>query len=509
MARGVRSLSRAARRAGALAAAAARDVTAAFGDVAPGRVPGIARWRNWGRTQTCRPARIERPVDTAAVVDVVRRAVADGLVVRPVGAGHSFSALVPTDGVLVSADRMVGVTSVGTAADGAPTVTLRAGTPLLAAADAMARRGLAFSVLGDIGVQHVAGAVGTATHGTGERFGGLSSYVCGIELVDGTGTPRTVGPDDPALAAAAVHLGALGVVTSVTMRCEERFNLRTATQALDVDDCVARFDELSAAHDHCEFFWFPYTDTALVVTHDRTTESPSAVLRDRLARDLSAFVDGNWAWDAAQRAVAGDRRRAAGLNRAVAAGFRDDVTVDRADRAFTNRRRVRFAETEWAVPRDRLAEVLAAVRALVDDGPWAVTFPVEVRTSAADDTMLGPASGRATAWVALHTHRDAPAPDYLAAAQEILAGAGGRPHWGKLHALGAAALAPRYPRWDEFAAVRAEFDPDGVFASPGLDAVLGPVVTAAGSRSSRTAAPSTPGTSPRRRASSFARRTSR
>jgi L-gulonolactone oxidase len=149
--------------------------------------------------------------------------------------------------------------------------------------------------------------------------------------------------------------------------------------------------------------------------------------------------------------------------------------TDLSHRIFVSRRRVRFREMEYAVPRAAAAHVLTELRRAIEAGDWRIPFPVEVRVAAADDIPLSTASGRDSAYVAVHVPaRSDPGP-YFDRLEAIAGEVGGRPHWGKLHGLDAAALAGRYPRFGEFTALRDRLDPGGVFSSGHLDRVLGPV----------------------------------
>jgi L-gulonolactone oxidase len=129
---------------------------------------------------------------------------------------------------------------------------------------------------------------------------------------------------------------------------------------------------------------------------------------------------------------------------------------------------------EYAIPREALAEALNRVRRLVDEIGQQISFPVEVRVVAPDDIPLSTAYGRETGYIAVHVYKGTPFDAYFTGVEAIMNGYGGRPHWGKLHFQRADTLASRYPRWDEFQAVRRRIDPEGRFSNPYLERVLGP-----------------------------------
>jgi FAD/FMN-containing dehydrogenase len=140
---------------------------------------------------------------------------------------------------------------------------------------------------------------------------------------------------------------------------------------------------------------------------------------------------------------------------------------------FTTPRRVRFVESEYAVPADAAPYVLAELRREVPKLSVPVMFPVEVRVAAADDIWLSSAHGRESAYIAIHQYTGLPYEAYFALFESITAGVGGRPHWGKMHNLDAGRLRELYPRFGDFLRVRDEVDPGGQFTSPYLDRVLG------------------------------------
>jgi FAD/FMN-containing dehydrogenase len=140
---------------------------------------------------------------------------------------------------------------------------------------------------------------------------------------------------------------------------------------------------------------------------------------------------------------------------------------------FVTPRRVRFAESEYAVPRESLGHVIAELRRAVPRLADPVMFPVEVRVAAADDIWLSTAYGRESAYVAIHQYSGLPYQAYFDRFEAIVAEVAGRPHWGKLHSLDAGRLRSLYPRFDDFRRVRAEVDPEGRFGNPYLTRVLG------------------------------------
>jgi L-gulonolactone oxidase len=427
-------------------------------------------WRNWAGNQASAPVAVERPSTEEQLVDTVRRAAAAGRRIKAVGAGHSFTGIACTDGVLVD------LRGYGAVVDHDPvarTVTVQSGITLAALSDGLAARELGLDNMGDIDRQSIAGAIATSTHGTGSRFGGLATQVVGLRIVTAGGEVLDCSPSAHAdvLDVARVGLGALGVVSTVTLRCSPAFNLHAVEAPMPVDEVLADFDGFMDQTDHVEFYWVPHTRWALTKANTRTGEP--ARPRSRAREWIDDVALANVAFGALCRIGRRVPRSIPTLARVIPSTGRIDY-VDRSDRVFTSPRHVRFVEMEYAIPRAAVPEALTRIRRLVDRLDMPLSFPVEVRVTAGDDIPLSTASGRASGYIAVHVYRGTPYDAYFSGVETIMDDLAGRPHWGKLHFKRAEQLRGLYPRWDEFHAVRRRLDPDGVFANAYLDRVLGP-----------------------------------
>jgi FAD/FMN-containing dehydrogenase len=128
---------------------------------------------------------------------------------------------------------------------------------------------------------------------------------------------------------------------------------------------------------------------------------------------------------------------------------------------------------EYALPAGNVRPAFQALRALVDERGWRIGFPVEVRFAAADDRWLSTAHDRASGYIAVHRYWREDPTEYFEAVEEIMLRCDGRPHWGKMHTLGADILRARYPRFDDFVALRERLDPERLFRNAYLERVLG------------------------------------
>ena len=451
----------------------AQDVEVTSSPPPPGEPPHTEHapvWSNWAGNQSCRVP-VVRPTTESELQRIVADAASGGRHLKAVGTGHSFTGVALTDGLMVALEDYGRIRSVDRQAC---TVTVEAGCRLSDLSAALWTRGLALPNLGDIDVQTVSGATATATHGTGLGFGNISSAVVGLRLVDGTGAVVDCDAErhPEVFRAARAGLGALGLVSTLTLQCVPAYHLHAVHEPRPVDEVLESFDELVAAHDHFEFFWVPGTRWALTKTHRRNHE-PLAP-RSRKDAFVSDVLLDNVGFGLANRAGAVRPGWFKQVARRLPSTGRVEFN-DRSYRVFATPRHVRFVESEWAVPVESTVEVFRRVREVATALDYPVTFPVEVRVSAADDITLSTASGRTTGWVSVHMYRGMPHEEYFAKVADVMADYDARPHWGKLHPRTAAELAPLYPGWDEFQEVRAQLDPHGTFENAELRRILGPV----------------------------------
>jgi L-gulonolactone oxidase len=427
-------------------------------------------WSNWAGNQSMTPRRVVRPASVDEIASAVKQAAADGLRVKAIGSGHSFTAIGLTDGVLLEMSAYNGLVSADPVTG---LVTAQAGLALHRLNALLHESGLGLTNMGDIDVQTVSGAVSTGTHGTGRDSAGFAAQIAALELVLADGSVVTCSRSErPELfAAARVGLGALGIISTVTFQAEPSFVLEADERPMPLDDVLGGFDELVSTNEHFEFYWFPHTDIALTKRNNRTDAEVRPLTR------VKAFVDdellSNGVFELTCRL--GSRMPAIipRLNKVAARALSARTYIDAAPKVFTSPRRVRFCEMEYAVPRAALPDLFRELRTLPERHGLTVSFPVEVRVAPADDVTLSTASGRDSAYIAVHMFKGTPFDRYFGAVEKLYDDVGGRPHWGKLHTLDAARLRERYPRFDEFVGLRNSLDPERRFGNAYLERVLG------------------------------------
>jgi FAD/FMN-containing dehydrogenase len=398
-------------------------------------------WSNWAGNQTCSPCRYERPSSVAELQEIVAAAARRGVSVRPVGSGHSFAPLCVTDGVLVDIAALSGIETV---TESAGVVTVLAGTRICDLGPALAEYGMALANQGDIDTQTIAGAIGTGTHGTGRRFGSLSSAVLGIELVtaDGNVTSFTRDADADDLRAAALNLGVLGIATRVTLAIIPAYRLHEQNRLLSWPELTAIWESVESRTRNAEFYWLPAQDMCVLKTLNPTDAQPCG------RHPLELAPPGT-----VERYLTPER-------------------IDASWRIYPSIRTVPFVEIEYSLPIAQGLDAASDVRQLMRSRHPDVTWAIEYRTQAGDDLLLSPTQNYDVAVISVHDSAQNLHPAFLREADALLAEYGGRPHWGKLHYRSRNEMYNLYPNLHSFIEIRSRLDPSGSFLNDALASLL-------------------------------------
>ncbi len=429
---------------------------------APIDAQGRALWSNWAGNEHAYPATRAAPASEAELAALLPRATRP---IRPVGSGHSFTALVPTEGTLLSIDRLQGLVSHDAEAT---TATVRAGTRLSALGALLAGIGQEMPNLPDINKQTLAGAMATGTHGTGKGMTALHGEVLAMRLVLPDGKIAECSRDQQAdlFHAARVGLGAFGVLSEVTLQNRPLQRVKKVVSLVDTEQLLREWPGLAERHRNAEFLILPFTGKSALVTHDETSEPVSPRGPDQDADTLMELKRLRDLFEFTPRI----RRQAA---QAAMADIPPEVAVDESWKLLSNERPVRFKEMEYHVPIDQQVDALREVLARIERDASDVFFPIEARIIAADDAWLSPFYQRECGSIAVHAWYKDDHDWMFKLVEPVLREANGRPHWGKLHSLGAAELKALYPMYSEAARVRRLVDPAGRMMNPFLRRVFG------------------------------------
>ena len=410
---------------------------------------------NWAGTHVYGAATLHRPRTREQVREIVARAPR----VRVLGSRHSFSDIADS-AELVSLEGLPADVTVDRAAG---TVSCSAALKYGELAPALAAENVAVHNLASLPHISIAGAVATATHGSGDANGNLATAVRGLELVTSTGDVVTFSRGDPDFDGVVVGLGALGAVTRISLAVEPAFEVRQRVfEGLSWEALYEHFDAITASGYSVSVFtrWGESIDQVWIKS--RVTEAP-----ERRRGELFGAVPATL-----------DRHPILGLDPVnctpqlgVPGSWADRLPHFRMGFTPSNGEEI---QSEYQVPRPQAVAAIQAVHALA-----ATLAPVlqvsEIRTVAADGLWMSPQYGQAT--VGLHfTWRREPeaVARVLVALEAALAPFQARPHWGKVFLAGAATVAPRYERLADFARLAQRLDPRGAFRNAWLaDRVLG------------------------------------
>lgn len=429
------------------------------------RPPRLIPWRNWSGAQSCLPEARLAPKDLDELRQSIRQAPGK---IRPVGSGHSFSALVPTDGTLLSLAYFNGLLSHDPQTLQAE---FAAGTPMSLMGPALKEVGQALWNMADIDYQTLAGAIATSTHGTGIGFGSYSSQVCGLQLVTASGEVLDCDPQRNAevFHAARVSLGALGVATRVRLQNRAAYRLREKQWIARTDELLEDMANNLRDNQHWEMLVVTHSDYALAVALNET-DDPATPPRDPAEEGGNEFVSLIENLDKYVSDFPDTRRHLLNSLRWLA---RFDERVGDSYQVYANVRSVRFNEMEYSVPAHLGPQCLREILALIRDKDLRTWFPIEYRYVKADDIPLSMFEGRDSCSISVHQHYSMDHHNFFAAVEPIFWKYQGRPHWGKHHSLNARTLQGLYPQWSAFAKVRQALDPQGKFINAHLASVLG------------------------------------
>ncbi|WP_020524565.1 D-arabinono-1,4-lactone oxidase [Catelliglobosispora koreensis] len=429
-------------------------------------------WQNWARSESITPQRVAHVTDQAEIAAAIAYASQNNMKVKAVGAGHSFTGIAAAPGIQLNLSGLSGLLAVDAAQQ---TVTLAAGTHLHQVPKLLASHGLAMINLGDIDAQTISGATSTGTHGTGASFGGLATQITGLSMITADLSVLDISAHQHAelFHAARLGLGALGIITSVTVQCVSAFQLHAVERPEPLQDVLDNWEARATGPDHFEFYWFPHTPTALTKTNTRLPLTAPSQPLGGFKRWIDDDLMANKVFGLVCSLGKAFPSVIPPVNRLAQKLTGDREFTDVSTSVFTTMRKVRFREMEYALPRSVIPAVLRDIDSLIKARGWRISFPLEVRAAAPDDLWLSTAYGRETGYIAVHRYFKEDHYEYFQAVEQIFRAYEGRPHWGKIHYQDAASLSKLYPRFGDFVAVRDKLDPNRLFSNDYLNRVLG------------------------------------
>lgn len=426
----------------------------------------VRPWINWAGNEYCYPSVIKAPTTEDEIAEILKNTTGN---VRPVGAGHSFSAVVPTHDTLLSTDLLSGLISHDHKSKQA---TLWSGTRIHDAGPLLESIGQAFINLPDMDYPSLAGAVVNSVHGTGTQFGSMSSYVSGLSLITPNGNVLECSEqrNRDIFQAARTSLGSLGVISKLTFSNVEAFDLTEVTEMADVYDILDNIDQHFANNRNFELFAFPITSRCAVVkTNIAQAEDKNYGEDDpNLLNDLQLLY----------RTVGNLPLVGQALYQGVVAGLEPSdgkVTciTGKSYKVLAHQRLTRFREMEYTVPVEAGPACLKEILATIKAKKLPMNFPIEYRHVKQDDIWLSMFEGKMGASISVHQFSDWDYKSVFSHIEPIFWKYQGRPHWGKIHTLGYQQLQTLYPKhWQDFNEIRQHLDPQGKMLNTHLKKVF-------------------------------------
>jgi FAD/FMN-containing dehydrogenase len=424
-------------------------------------------FENWAKTLKFKPKNFCQPKSEQDVIDIVLAARAAKTSVRVQGAenSHSWSQFTVTTDTLVNLDNL----NKPLIADILKSkFTFQAGIRIKDLVKVLAKDNLGLKNTGSIMEQSIAGAISTGTHGTGLRLGNLATQVVRMRIVTGTGDVQEITENQMALLnAARVNFGALGIITEVTVSVVPNYDLEFSAYWCKFEDIIDKIDTLNAENERVRIWWFPKPVFGIKHNIVLSTMNPPGTPRGMLAGfdDLTQAQSNTLAKSALPLDIG---VLFAALSR-LAADPDDQVLLSRFTANYVQVLTlplipILHRECEYAIPVEKAREALIRFRQFMDEAEFNTTLPVEVRFVAKDNSLLSPAQGRDVCYIGANTQDNAT--EVFQRFEPLMKSLGGRPHWGKHFTMTRDEIRSMYPdTFQEFANLRAQWDPDGVFAN--------------------------------------------
>ncbi|OAD74131.1 hypothetical protein PHYBLDRAFT_177426 [Phycomyces blakesleeanus NRRL 1555(-)] len=436
----------------------------------PARLQDIAEedhvFQNWAKTFSCTSELYFTPISEQQVIEIVLLAKKYKKNVKVCGSGHSPSDLACTKGFLINIDKLDTVLTVD---DKKHTMTVEAGISLHKLHVVLRENGLSLSNLGSISDQSIAGVMATATHGTGAHYGCLSTLILDITLVTADGQvvycSSSVQPD--IFNAARCNLGALGVVTKVTLQAEPDFRLEAIQRPYKFPDVLADWTNVIHSAEHVRVWWYPHTDDCVVWRANRTT-------KPKEHKPTSWLIERGFGVHVYEAMLNTSRYQPALIPAITKLMFktvhsREQHVVDDSNKVFNFDCLFPQYVNEWAIDWNDAPEALRQLDIFITQNDLKVHFPVEIRFVDEDDIWLSPAYGRKTCYIGVIMYRPygnpVPYKKYWKAYEDIMRSFGGRPHWAKAHGQSRKDLEASYPKFHDFLKVRDQLDPEEMFVN--------------------------------------------
>lgn len=424
--------------------------------------------KNWSGNQKWTPNKLIQPYTTDEIISVVKSAISNKKKIRVFGSKTSSSSLNNTNDISLNLDNYQGIIHIDKANY---LVTVKSGTKLYKLTKILAKNDLALENLGDFNKQSIAGAIATATHGSGIYLGILSTQVVGIKFINGLGKEIYCSrKEKPELfKCMQVSLGTLGIVTEITLSCIDKYRVKLDKFSEKISDVLANINDYNANNRNFELLWFPYTNNTLTKYSNITNFKAD---RSTFYNFINDHILENYMFSLMCNLTKWFPNLRFSFSKFMTLFLLDSTRVKQYEDIYITPKNFKFNEMEYSVPIDAYQDAMKDVIKLVNSKKYKVFFPIQNRFVAQDNIYLSPCYKRVSAYISCHVFKGKDYHNYFKDLEEIFTAYEGRPHWGKIHYKKSDYFKKVYPMFEKFNQKREEHDPNNIFLNEYLKEIL-------------------------------------
>ena len=424
------------------------------------------KWTNWSKSFNSTPARISNPSTEKELVSIVKEANFNKSKIKLIGSGHSCSLIAQTNsGTLLSLKNYNKVISFD---KDSLLLTVQAGISLKDICQFLLVNNAALTNLGTIDEQSIAGAISTGTHGTGINFGALDQQVKSMQILIPSGQILTVSETEnkDIFEAAKVSLGALGIISTVTLKVEKEYNLNINTKNLTFDEMIENIDQIKLS-DYIRFWWVPHTNKVQQWTANRTNKPTTKT--NAFANWFQGTFKGNTLHEIGLWITSFSPNKIPLLNKIMYKLLfkKESSLTGNAHNSFILPIHVKQSVLEYGIPIQHTKAAITEIKQLLIVDNLKVHMPIELRFTPQNDALLSMAYNTETCYIGIISYKpygkNIPHEIYFEKVHAIFKKYQGRPHWAKKHYYTSSELKNLYPKWEDFKKIKNELDPNGIF----------------------------------------------
>ena len=432
------------------------------------------KWINWSHSVTSHPEQLVKPTSEEALISIVKQAKKEQKKIKVIGSGHSCSKIAVIEGGylidLKAYDKIINFNKENAL------LTVQAGISLKFIANFALENKLAMENLGTIVDQTISGAISTGTHGSGLTHGAVDQSIVAFTVILANGKLKIFDKRIHAeeFYTAVVGLGALGIISTVTLQLKPHYNLNINTETLTFNQMIKQLKIDPYQDEFMRYWWAPHTNKVQYWKAEKTLESP-----DKINKTLNWFTDifkGNMVHEFGLWLTSFNKNKIPTLNKFMFGLLLEEKVENRVTNfldGFTLPILVKQKVMEYGIPIEETGAVLQKIHDLLEQKKLNVHMPIEVRFAPENNSALSMASGRKTCYIGIIAYKPYGKTidfgSYFEDVHHIFAAHQGRPHWAKVTYYSKDQLSNLYPDYNKFTELRKQLDPDGMFMNEYLE----------------------------------------